>query len=164
MIEFAVFGKTEIPIISAKTDSRPPRTIGNNVVMHSDPCYPEQFIVIRTVFRCDFHPNIAAVDEIITDLYIASAVDIDPACAEIILPVLKISGISLRTYIVDHIIPADPIPHLICVIRVPAAVLLRMHRQPFESDHIDPDVVIIVDCIFSNEESVNIAVQDQGFA
>ena len=39
-----------------------------------------------------------------------------------------------------------------------------MLRRSFEPDHIDPDVVVVVDPVFGDEESVDVAVQDQGFA
>ena len=100
VVEFTVLREPEILVVTAKADPRPAIAIGNDIVVHPDSGDLEQLIVVRAVLCRDLQSYIAAEDEIVEDLNIPSAVDIDPACAGIILPVLIIVRISFRADVV----------------------------------------------------------------
>ena len=164
IIKYTIFSKSQVLIISSENYSCPSRTVGNHIVMYIDSRYFEQFIIIRAVFSGDFHSDIAVENKIVVYLNILTAVYINASGAEVVFPVLVIHFIALSTDIIDKIIPADSVSYIIRIIWVYPAGLVLMKRHPFKADHVDPDVVVIMDLVSLDQESVYIAVDDHRFA
>ena len=78
------------------------------------------------MFRRYFQSYITVKDKVVTDFYVASSVDIDSVCTEIVFSVLEIGIVPFRADVIYDIISTDSVPYLIRFIWVPSAVFMLL--------------------------------------
>ena len=125
----------------------------------------EEFIVLRAVLCCHLQTDVTVKDEIVVDLNVLPAVDIDTVSAQIVFAVLQIGVIALGADAVDDIVVAGAVPDKIKLIGIGRLafcilIIIRVFGRSLEPDHIDPDIVILMDDIITDLKPVNIAVKN----
>jgi hypothetical protein len=164
VFKYAFFRKAEVFVITSEANACLSCAIGDYIIMHMNSFYPEQFIIIGAMLCCDFQTNVTIKNEIVIYFYVLAAIDIDAAGTWIIFPILQIGFVPLRADIVNDIARANAVPDHIGFIWIIAAVFIRMFRCPFKADHIDSDVIVVMNDIVLDGKAVNIAVQDHRLA
>ncbi len=96
----------------------------------------------------ELDPDVHVVDRVVLDQDVAATVDVDAVGAAAV----PVRGVAV----------AVDVPHLVAAHdAVPRLVDRRVGRRTFEADHVDPDVVRVVDPVAVDAEVRHVAVHDQ---